>query len=73
MDTATHLAAASVGLDVGGESVPYLAGWGEDGALQAVTQFARTIDELARRVETVLAGADARRPYGAAAVTVRRR
>ena len=49
VDTATYLVAASVGLDVGGESVPYVAGWGETGALEAVTAFATTIDELARR------------------------
>ena len=53
--TATHLAAASVGLDISGESVPYVAGWGENGALEAVTAFAARIDELARRIETVLA------------------
>jgi hypothetical protein len=41
-------------LQVDGETVPYVAGWGEDGALEAVTAFAKTIDELARRVETVL-------------------
>ena len=57
VDTATYLAAASVGLDVSGESVPYVAGWGEDGALDAVTAFATTIDELARRIETVLSEA----------------
>jgi hypothetical protein len=55
-DSATHLACASVGLRVDGESVPYVAGWGEDGALEAVTAFAKTIDELARRIEDVLAG-----------------
>jgi len=55
VDTATYVVAASVGLDVGGESVQYVAGWGESGALEAVTAFASTIDELARRVETVLA------------------
>lgn len=55
VDTATYVVAASVGLDVSGESVPYVAGWGETGALDAVTAFASTIDELARRVETVLA------------------
>jgi hypothetical protein len=54
VDTATYLAAASVGLDVSGETVPYVAGWGEDGALEAVTAFAKTIDDLARRIETVL-------------------
>jgi hypothetical protein len=37
VDTATYVAAASVGLDVSGESMPYVAGWGEDGALEAVT------------------------------------
>jgi hypothetical protein len=55
VDTVTYVVAASVGLDVGGESVPYVAGWGETGALEAVTAFASKIDELARRVETVLA------------------
>lgn len=54
-DTVTHLVAASFGLDVSGESVPYVAGWGETGGLEAVTAFASTIDELARRVETALA------------------
>jgi hypothetical protein len=54
VDTATYVAAASVGLDVSGESIPYVAGWGEDGALDAVTAFAATIDELARKVETAL-------------------
>jgi antirestriction factor ArdC-like protein len=58
VDTATHLACASVGLWVDGESVPYVAGWGEDGALEAVTEFAKLIDTLARRVETVLLGSD---------------
>ena len=55
LDTATYLAAASVGLDVSGESIPYVAGWGETGAMEAVIEFARTIDELARRIETALA------------------
>jgi len=55
VDTATYVVAARVGLDVGGESVPYVAGWGETGALDAVRAFASTIDELARRVETILA------------------
>jgi hypothetical protein len=59
VDTATYVAAASVGLDVSGESIPYVAGWGEDGALEAVTSFATTIDELTRKVETALAQATA--------------
>jgi hypothetical protein len=31
-----------------------VAGWGEDCALEAVTDFAKTIDELARRIESAL-------------------
>ena len=54
VDTAAHLACSSVGLIVDGETVPYVAGWGEDGALEAVSEYAKTIDELARRIENVL-------------------
>lgn len=53
-DTITFVACSSVGLAVDGESIPYVAGWGEDGALEAVTTFAATIDELARRIEDAL-------------------
>jgi hypothetical protein len=56
VDTVTYLAAASVGLAVDGETIPYVAGWGEDGALEAVTEFAETIDQVARRIEDVLSG-----------------
>ena len=57
VDVATLVAAASVGLDVSSETVPYVAGWGENGALEAVSEFAKTIDELARQVEDVLRAA----------------
>jgi hypothetical protein len=43
-----------LGLDVSGETVPYVAGWGENGALDAVTEFAQLIDDLPRRVEAAL-------------------
>jgi hypothetical protein len=65
VDTATWLAAASVGLDVSGESVAYVAGWGEHGALEAVTEFAKTIDGVARQIEDVLRAASV--PEAAAA------
>jgi hypothetical protein len=58
VDTATAIACASVGLRVDGDSIPYIAGWGETGELDAVTAFAKTIDELARRIENVLATAE---------------
>lgn len=54
VDTVTYLACASAGLDVSGESIPYVAGWGENGALEAVNEFARTIDHLARQIEDAL-------------------
>jgi hypothetical protein len=53
-DTICFVACSSVGLAVDGESIAYVAGWGEDGALDAVTQFAATIDTLARRIEDAL-------------------
>ena len=57
MDTITFVVSVGVGLAVDGESVPYVAGWGEDGALEAVTQFAETIDAIARRVEDAVLAA----------------
>ena len=45
-------------LDTGGETIPYVAGWGEDGALDAIHQDAQTIDEVARRIETTLLGVE---------------
>jgi hypothetical protein len=59
VDTVTFIVCGAVGLDVSGESIPYVAGWGEDGALQAVTEFATLIDSLARRMESALNAVDA--------------
>jgi hypothetical protein len=55
VDCVTYVVCSSVGLDVGGESIPYVAGWGEDGALDAIRQYAQTIDTIARRIEDALA------------------
>ena len=57
VDCVTYVVLGSVGLDVGGESVPYVAGWGEDGALDAIGTYAQTIDEIARRIEDAIAPA----------------
>ena len=57
VDTVTLLAASAVGLAVDGETIPYVSGWGEHGALEAVTEFAETIDKIARRIEDVLLAA----------------
>ena len=57
VETVTLLVASTVGLAVDGETIPYVSGWGEDGALEAVTEFAETIDQVARRIEDVLLAA----------------
>jgi hypothetical protein len=38
----------------GCETIPYVASWGEDGALDAVTKFAETIESVARRIKDAL-------------------
>jgi hypothetical protein len=54
VDCVTYCVLGSVGLDVGGETIPYIAGWGEDGALDAIREYAQTIDTIARRIEDAL-------------------
>lgn len=51
VDTVTFIVCGSVGLDVSGSSVPYIAGWGESGELKAIRDYAETIDKTARRIE----------------------
>jgi hypothetical protein len=77
VDCVTYVVCSSVGLDVGGESIPYIAGWGEDGALDAIREYAQTIDAIARQIEDALtdeptaatAAESCRRPDRAAAPT----
>ncbi len=66
VDTTTLGVLGGLGLDISGETIPYIAGWGEHGALEAVTQFAQLIDSLARRVESALGADDAFRTPRAA-------
>jgi hypothetical protein len=54
VDTTTLIVLAGVRLDVSGETIPYIAGWGETGALEAITEHATLIDTLARRLENIL-------------------
>ncbi len=54
VDTVTFVVCGSVGLDTSGSSVPYVAGWGESGELEAIRGFAEKIDTLARRIEDAL-------------------
>jgi hypothetical protein len=60
VDCVTYVVCSSAGLDVGGESIAYIAGWGEHGALNAIREYAQTIDTIARRIEDALSdGSDA--------------
>jgi len=54
VETAAFVVAAGMHLETGGESIPYVAGWGEDGALDAVTEAAELIDRIARRIEDAI-------------------
>ena len=54
VDTVTFIVCGSVGLDTSGSSVPYVAGWGESGELDAIRSYAQTIDKIARRIEGAL-------------------
>jgi antirestriction protein ArdC len=54
VDCVTYIVCASFGLDVAGEAIPYIAGWGEHGALDAIRQYAETIDTIAQRMENAL-------------------
>ena len=54
VDATTLVVLGTVGLDTSGETVPYIAGWGESGALEAITEFAHLIDGLARQVERAI-------------------
>jgi hypothetical protein len=54
VDTVTHIVLAQVGVDVAGETVPYIAGWGENGELDAIRDYAAAIDQVARKLEDAL-------------------
>ncbi|TML00343.1 MAG: hypothetical protein E6G34_02330 [Actinobacteria bacterium] len=54
VDTVTYIVCGSVGLDTSGSTVPYVAGWGEDGDLDAIRGCAEAIDAIARRIEDSL-------------------
>jgi hypothetical protein len=50
VDCVTYIVCGQLGLDTAGESIPYVAGWGEDGALDAIQAYAQQIDDVARRI-----------------------
>lgn len=56
VDYVTFIVCGQLGLDTSGETIPYVAGWGEDGALDAIHADAQTIDDVARQIESALHG-----------------
>jgi N-terminal domain of anti-restriction factor ArdC len=54
VECATYITASAAGLDTSGESIPYVAGWGENGALEAIQQVAELIDRVALRIENAI-------------------
>ena len=50
VETATVIVCGSLGLDTSGESIPYIAGWGEQD-LDAIRRHAEKVDEIARTLE----------------------
>jgi len=51
VETAAVIVCGSLGLDTTGESIPYIAEWGENGDLDAIRQHAETVDTIARSIE----------------------
>lgn len=60
VETVTHCVCSSIGFDVTGSSIPYIASWAEgaDGTA-AIERYASLIDRLARRLEDVVVTAAA--------------
>jgi hypothetical protein len=54
VDCITYCVLGSLDLDISSETIPYIAGWGEDGALDAIREYAQTIDTIARHIEDAL-------------------
>ena len=55
VDCVTYLVCSSVGLDVGSESIPNIAGCARHfGAVDAIREYAETIDAIARQIQDAL-------------------
>lgn len=55
VETAAVIVCGSIGLDTSGESIPYIAGWGENNDVQAIRRYAETVDTIARTLESAVA------------------
>jgi antirestriction protein ArdC len=59
VESVAYVVCSGAGLDTSGESVPYLAGWNPDDAIERIGRLTATIDEIARRIEQSVARNDA--------------
>jgi antirestriction protein ArdC len=59
VEAVSYVVCAGAGLDTSPDSVPYIAGWAGDDALDQLQRAAELIDGLARRIEEAIAPADA--------------
>ncbi len=51
VETAAVIVCGALGLDTSGESIPYIAGWGEANDLDAIRKHAETVDQIAGKLE----------------------
>jgi hypothetical protein len=58
VETAAFIVATSIGLDTTGTSVPYVTGWGGEGAVAAIEKFASEVDAVARQIERAVKDAE---------------
>lgn len=54
VESVAYVVCGSAGLDTGSDSIPYLAGWNGDQALDRISRLTGTIDEIARSIEHAL-------------------
>jgi hypothetical protein len=54
VETATFIVCDGIGLDTSGDSIPYVAGWGEQDAAEAITKFGKVVHDVARQIEQAI-------------------
>lgn len=54
VECVAYCVCAAAGLDSGGDSVPYVASWGGEGANDKIEAYAQLIDRLAHRIEAAI-------------------
>jgi antirestriction protein ArdC len=54
VESIAYTVCGSFGLDTAGYSIPYLASWSERAGLETIERAARTIDQIAKRIEGCL-------------------